>query len=402
MTEHITDGIARRILPPERGSRILYDQTVKGFGLRVTSKGAKSWIQNYRANGRERRLTIGRFPDFSATAARDRAKALKRRIADGADPMAERHAKRNAPTMNELWAQYELEHLPKKRPASQENDRWIMEKRIRPSLGKHKVESVTREELRSLHRRLSDDAPYMANRVLALLSKMFACGVDWGYRTENPVRGIARNPEAGRNRYLRSDELGRLSAALDQHADQQAANVVRLLLLTGARKGEVLSATWDQFDLLKGVWIKPGATTKQKTEHRVPLSAPACKLLVELQRHSNVGSFLFPGKLPGQPRKELKRFWREVCRSAEIEGCRIHDLRHTYASILVSAGESLPIVGALLGHTQPGTTARYAHLFDDPLREANDRVAKFVSASAEARAGQVIELKTANQRRGGM
>lgn len=397
MAKRLTDRLIRKLAAPGQGSRFAYDDVVRGFGIRITSTGCTSFVLRARvASGRERVITIGRFPDFSATAARERAKALKRRIADGEDPMAKRQAMRAAPTINELWDRYKQEHLPKKRPKSQENDHWIMDRRVGPRLGKVKVAAVTRDDIEALHRRLSGDAPIMANRVVAFLSMMFSCSIKWGYRTDNPARGVERNPESGRTRYLSSDELGRLIPALDAHPDQQAADIVRLLFLTGARKGEVLGATWDQFDLAKGVWTKPGATTKQKTEHRVPLSAPALKLLVGLQERAD-GPHLFPGRVPGKPRLGLKKFWSEVRQTAEIDGCRIHDLRHTFASILASYGLSLPIIGALLGHTQPATTARYAHLFDDPLRAATERVASFVTAAVDGREGEVIDLKTAKK-----
>ena len=150
--------------------------------------------------------------------------------------------------------------------------------------------------------------------------------------------------------------------------------------LTGARRGEVLAATWDQFDLDLGVWTKPGATTKQKTEHRIPLSAPARQLIAELPRDSE---YLFPGR-GSSHRVEIKYAWAAVCKKAGIKGARIHDLRHTYASLLASSGLSLPVIGALLGHTQAQTTLRYAHLLDDPLRKATETVGAIVSQKPTA------------------
>ena len=140
-----------------------------------------------------------------------------------------------------------------------------------------------------------------------------------------------------------------------------------MLLLTGARRGEVQGARWDHFDLESGVWTKPGSTTKQKTVHRAPLSAPARQLLSDIRSNSDTRSeYVFPSR--NSHRVEVKRNWAAICRAAEIEDLRIHDLRHSYASLLASGGASLPVIGALLGHSQPATTARYAHLMDDPLR----------------------------------
>jgi integrase len=213
---------------------------------------------------------------------------------------------------------------------------------------------------------------------------MFSLATRWEYRLDNPVKGLHRNPEPKRTRYLSGEELRRLTNVLADHPNRQSANVIRLLLLTGARRGEVLNATWDQFDLEGGIWIKPSAHTKQKKEHRVPLSAAAKQLLCEMKAEAGESSHVFPGRVPGEPLREIKSFWSGVCRRAGLEDFRIHDLRHTYASILASAGLSLPVIGALLGHTQPNTTARYSHLFDDPLREATERVSDAVNGLASS------------------
>jgi integrase len=219
---------------------------------------------------------------------------------------------------------------------------------------------------------------------------MFGLAIKWKWRTDNPAKGIERNPENKRHRYLTSAEVEGLMVALAGHPDQQAANIIRLLLLTGARRSEVQSARWDQFDLTSGVWTKPGATTKQKTQHRVPLSAPARQLLADLWAETEGSAeYVFPGRGGGH-RVEFKRDWAAICTGAGITGARIHDLRHSFASILASAGLSLPIIGALLGHTQPQTTARYAHLLDDPLRAATERVGAIVTGRPIA---EVVPLK---------
>src|SRR5205823_5777431 len=163
-----------------------------------------------------------------------------------------------------------------------------------------------------------------------------------------------------RNRYLAGDELRRLTDALATHPNQDAANAIRLLLLTGARRGEVLGASWDQFELKEGVWTKPSSHTKQKREHRVPLSAPTRQLLAEMrakaeQRSEETGRlpspYVFPARTGGGPMVEIKTAWTALCKAAGLDGVRLHDLRHTYASVLASAGLSLPVIGALLGHT---------------------------------------------------
>jgi integrase len=302
-------------------------------------------------------------------------------IDGGADPVGEHRSVRGAPTVNGLCDRFEAEYLPRKRASTQRTYRNQIKSAIRPKLGKLKVASVSFSDIDALHRGLSE-TPYRANRIIALVSKMFAMAIKWEMRTDNPVKGIERNGEDKRKRYLKGDELARLTVALAEHRDQQAANIVRLLLLTGARKGELLAATWDQFNLEAGVWTKPGATTKQKTEHEIPLSAPARQLLTGLHKARDRSGYLFPGRLGH--RREIKDSWTSICRAAGIEGLRIHDLRHSYASALAGAGFSLPIIGALLGHTQPSTTSRYAHLQDDPLRVATERAGAILSGQPSA------------------
>jgi integrase len=204
---------------------------------------------------------------------------------------------------------------------------------------------------------------------------------------DNPAKGIERNPEHKRERYLSGEELARLTAALAEHRDQQAANIIRVLLLTGARRVEVFNMRWADLELETGVWVKPSAHTKQKKAHRVPLSAPARQLLASIPQTSE---YVFPGRYSGR-RIEIHGSWREMCVAAKLEGVRVHDLRHSYASILASAGLSLPIIGALLGHTQAQTTQRYAHLFDDVLRAATERVGTVVSPVEGG--GEVVALK---------
>lgn len=381
MAEKLTDRLVRALPSPTSGNRITYDTEIKGFGLRVTVKGAQAFVLNYRVGGRERRYTIGAYPDWSVAAAREEAKRLKRLVDHGHDPMGERHAYRAIPTVADLAGRYLEEYAVRKVPRAQKDDRAMLEKLVLPMIGQIKVHEVRREDIDRLHREVSLTRPVRANRMAQLLSKMFNLGIRWEYRSDNPVKGIHRNAEHKRTRYLSSEELQRLTSVLASHSNQKSANVIRLLLLTGARRGEALNATWDQFDLTAGLWIKPSAHTKQKKEHRVPLSAAAIKLLSDLRGNRSTSPFVFPGRTSNEPLTDIKNFWANVCSKAQLADCRIHDLRHTYASILASSGMSLPIIGALLGHTQPNTTARYSHLFDDPLREATERVGSVVTAS---------------------
>jgi len=260
---------------------------------------------------------------------------------------------------------------------------------ILPRLGGRKVAEVSRRDIEPLLLSLKA-TPYRSNRVRALLSKMFSLAEAWEWRTDHPVKTIGKFQEQKRDRWLKDGELARLFSVLEAHPNERAANAIRLLLLTGARRGEVLSATWDQFELERGVWTKPAHTTKQKRAEHVPLSAQALALLITIKQSTESESpYVFPGKKPGKPLSDIKRFWKVACEQAGLENVRLHDLRHTFASHLVSSGMSLAIVGRLLGHTQPQTTHRYAHLADDPLRAATDRFG--------AKAARILEESASNQ-----
>jgi integrase len=409
MASKLTDRIVKGLRAPASGNRITYDgddkSCVKGFGVRVTAAGSRAFVLNYRTRvGRERRYTIGQFPDWNTNAAREEAKALKQRIDRGEDPMADIEAGRDAKTVADLCRRFLEEHSERKnRPGTTAFYRAMLDNWVLPKMKHLKVGEVTYSDVDGLHAAVTKNGgPYAANRVLAALSKMFSLAVKWKWRTDSPVKGVERNQEVKRNRYLSGDELTALLAALNACEDTQAANIIRLLLLTGARRGEALTATWDQFDLAAGVWIKPASNTKQKLEHRVPLSAPARLLLLEIladetikaaAKGTELARWVFPSRVNGGRRDAIQRRWIKICAAAGFKTpVRVHDLRHTYASILASAGQSLPIIGQLLGHTQPATTARYAHLFDDPLRAATERVGAIVDAGKKPSA-DVVEIR---------
>jgi integrase len=390
MATRLTDKIARAMAAPTSGNRIEYDTDVRGFGVRTTSSGARSFVLNYRIGGRERRHTIGSFPDWPVAAAREQAKALKRRIDMGEDPMAERDAAKTAPTVQGLADRYLAEHAPRKRERSAAEDASLLRQHILPRLGRVRVDAVRRADIEAMHREISRVTPTRANRVQSLAHKMFALAIGWDMRPDNPCKGIERNPENRRERYLTQAELERLLTILSAHPYQSSACAVRLLLLTGARRNEVLGATWGEFDLSGGTWTKPASNTKQAKTHRIPLSAAAIELLADMHAKAD-GPALFPGRRGAEQQRGLKTFWGTVTRQADIEGVRLHDLRHSYASYLASAGMSLPLIGALLGHTQAATTQRYAHLLDDALRAATERVGTIVTGAGKA--SEVVPMR---------
>ena len=404
----LTNALARTLPAPERDNRVTYDggeDSIRGFGLRVTSTGTKSFVLNYTVGGRERRYTIGSYPAWSVALAREEAKRLRQLIDRDIDPLGEREAERAAPTVNELCDRYIAEHAVKKRTG--DDDESMIRRLVRPVWGNRKVAEIGFADVDRLHRRATKDCgPYQANRLHSLLGKIFSLSVRWGMRADNPAKGVERNHEERRYRYLVGEELRRLTMALATHPSQTAANAVRLLLLTGARRGEVLSATWGQFDLSGdgGIWTKPSSHTKQKREHVIPLSAPARQLLVEMrveaerrarERGREPSRYVFPARVGDGPMTEIKKAWAALCEKADLRGVRIHDLRHSHASILASAGFSLPVIAALLGHTQASTTNRYSHLFIDVLRAATERASAVISGTPAVceQAGEAVPLQ---------
>ncbi len=387
-TPRLSDKLIATLDRPEGGRRyvIHYDRDLPGFGVRIMANGKASFVLNYRVDGRERRYTIGSTAEWSTGAARKRAAELRQDIRTGRDPLAEREGARAAPTVNNLLDRYLAEHVRlKNRPTSAGNTERLVNRLIRPALGRLKVAAVRFADIDGLHRKVTRDCgPYMANRVLAALSKTFSLAIRWQMRTDNPCRGVERNSEPPRRRYLSEDEIARLAGVLDDYEAMgqraQTVAIIKLLLLTGARCGETLSATWDQFDLERGIWTKPAAATKQKTEHRVPLSQAAVGLLSALPR---TGPHVFPGRAGHAHQQRLNRAWETIRTMAGIPDVRIHDLRHSFASQLVGAGLSLRIVGEMLGHTQAATTQRYAHLADHPLRDAAERAAELLDAASK-------------------
>ena len=326
MKMRLTDNLVKALKSPDdRDYLTTHDEEITGFGVRVTRAGTKSFVLNYRAGRRERRLTIGKLPDWSVKAAREQAKTLRRQVDLGDDPMASRHADRAATRVFELAERYQREHASKKRPSSQRNDALNIKNHIVPRIGQLAVKDVTFSDIDRLHQSMqsTQSTPYQANRVLALLSHMFsmAC-TKWEIRADNPCKGVAKFAEHGRETYLKEHQISALMMALDEHSNQNSANAVRLLLLTGARSGEILSARWEHFDLERGLWEKPSSHTKQKRRHIVPLSSTALDLCAARQRMAQASGFSPEITVPikkacgssGQP-CEARRGCQERCAS---------------------------------------------------------------------------------------
>lgn len=371
----LTDALVKSLSVPAGRSDVKeYDDRVSGFGVRVTSGGKRSFFLNYVAAGRERRYTFGHYPAWSVAAAREQAAKLRRRVDAGEDPQEERAELRASKTMLDLHVRYTSDVASAKATSTADDEKTIWQKFILPALGRKRLADVTFSDVEKLHRSVSAAAPVRANRMVALLRHAFNKAIQWDWATSNPAAGVKRNAEHPRERFLSREELEAFFAALDNRPETSSTLALRFILLTGCRRGEALSALWEQFDLVSGHWTKPSAHTKQRRTHRVPLSTEALATLKRARALTN-GDVVFPGS-KGEPLVEIKKMFKAVLAEAGIEGLRIHDLRHSYASVLASGGAPLNVIGRLLGHTQAATTMRYAHLFDEPLREASEFMSK--------------------------
>ena len=375
----LTNKFIDSLESPARGNVRYADSEVPGFAVRITSTGVIAFVLDYRIDGRNRRGTIGRYGQaLNATAARVLAGKYRQKVSQNIDPFETQ----DMPTLEALGKDYLTLHAKVKKAAtSARKDEQMIDDLILPKLGKlTRIDTITTKRLEKLHVSMKG-TPYQANRVIALLHKMFSLAVKWKHVPDNPCKGIDKFPETPRERYLNKDELKRLVAALDAFPDRNIANAIALMMLTGCRKTEALTATWMQFDVEEGIWTKPSHHTKQKRTHRVPLNTPAVKLLNSIKRTES--PYLFPGRIEGQPLQDIKKAWEALRQAAGVPDLRMHDLRHSYASLLASNNLSLPVIGALLGHTQAQTTHRYAHLLDEPLKEATNIAGNLIEGARE-------------------
>lgn len=366
----ITDKLIKEMSPPPLGQKIERDTIITGFGVRKTASGHTAFIFSYTAQGRERRMTIGQYPAWSVVAARQAASRLRMRVSAGEDPLEDQQIARVEYTLAQLWDRYETSVLSRRTESTQRDMRSVWRRLILPKLGRRKLSHIRPGDVEALFLAISASTPVQANRCIASIRHAFNKAIRWELVSFNPVLGIEKNPETPRHRYLDDEERNRFIAALDARRESLSALALHFLLFTGARKSEVLKARWDQIDFSAEAWIKPSAHTKQKRLHRVPLSKVAMDVLRRASELRDT-DHIFSG-VDGGPLTDIKKTFQAVCRDADITGLRIHDLRHSYASALVSRGTSLPIIGGLLGHTQVSTTARYSHLADDAMRQATN------------------------------
>lgn len=414
-------------LRPQDARRYLFDAELAGFGVVVQPRTTSAtFFCQYRAGtGRtapKRRITIGRYGPLTVDQARQIAKQHLAAVAQGADPAAERAESRVAATVATLGLDY-LDDVRTRRKATTAREYVrLWEKHISPTLGTKRVTDITPADITRLHRSLHK-TPYIANRVVALAGAFFSFAEGNGARPEhtNPTTKIEPYEEHGRERFLAPAEMAALGAALvlaetvglppaptrqrvrktgptakhtpkianaPRCANPYAIAAIRFLLLTGWREQEALTLRWADVDLARGRVTLPA--TKTGKSHRT-IGAPAALLLAELPRVKG-SSYVFPGDgpraKPGQkrapfgtfPLADISRPWTAVRLAAGLGDVRLHDLRHSFASTIASGGGSLLLIGKLLGHKDTKSTAKYAHLLDDPITATADAAAGHISA----------------------
>ena len=410
----------------------VWDDDLAGFGVRVRGSGAKSYILQYRAGaGRTaptRRFTLGSSSKLAPEQARKLAREISGDVAHGKDPAKGKAEDRTAPTVAQLCELFLAEHVKvKRKPGTLANYEQLLRTDVIPAIGTTRATKLRRSDLGRLHL-AKREAPYHANNMVRVVRSMFTFAASRGLVPEgfNPAKGIAPYRGEARERYLSAVELERIGVTLrlgeteglpwvidpdmpedrKKHIpksaatqrtviDPHAAAAIRLLLFTGCRLREILNLEWSQVDFERGLLFLADSKTGRKT---VILNVPALRVLKGLDqagRYVIAGEKTVAVELIEAPRRDLKRPWAAVIRHAGLEGLRLHDLRHNFASFGAGGGLGLPIIGRLLGHTQPATTARYAHLDTDPLRRASEKIAGTIAAALDGRVsgGNVVKLK---------
>ena len=351
---------------------VYWDGELTGFGLRVRRSGRKSYVVQTRIAGKLCWFTIGPHGPLNPDQARARALEILACAKRGIDPR-DADARREAePSMADLGRRFLEEYVPVHcKPSTREEYRRSVRLFVDPVIGELRVPEVQRKDIAALHHGLRDK-PYQANRTLGVLSKMFNLAEVWGWRPDgtNPCRHVKRYKEHKRERFLSPEETERLGQILREAEEEMPSAVAafRLLLLTGCRMSEIRDLRWDY---VKDDCIElPDAKTGGRV---VPLGPEARAVLSAIPRDED-NPWVIAGRLPGSHLTDLQRPWRRIRKQAGLEGVRIHDLRHSFASRALALGESLTMIGKLLGHTQVQTTARYAHLARDSIQTAAARI----------------------------
>lgn len=390
------------------------DDDVPGFLVRVGTHGSKSFYLMYRAGkGRgapKKRLHLGAFPKITVEQARALAKGKAAAVTLGEDPVAKVQEDKAAVSIADALDTFQDEHVSKLKPSTITFYEIVIEKHLKPSLGKIRAKNLSYTDIARFHTSMKA-APYMANRCIAVLSVFLNWCELHGYRGKhtNPCKEIKLNKEHKRQEFMGATELAILGETLERmektwHERKarktkrsseaeapdtitpHAAAAIRLLMFTGARRGEILSLEWANIDLERGI----ARLLDSKTGFKVlQLPAPAVAVLKSLPKMS---PYVFPADSASGHMVNIKKAWSNLLKQSKLTGWRIHDLRHAFASMMVNSGVSLPIVGKILGHTQASTTARYAHLEENPARKAAEAAAASIAQSMSKPIGKVIRF----------
>lgn len=357
---------------------VYWDRRLTGFGVRVYPTGGKVYIAHARGPEGPKRIKVGRHGVLNADDARKRAALIIARIKAGEEPVPEPVAD-TGPTVAEVAERFRKDHIAVRlKPSSARRIESVIRWHILPAFGKRTMVGIERKEVLALHQRMSD-TPNQANRVLRTLSLMYTLSRDWGLLPagHNPCTGIMKYPDRKRDRFLTDAEFERLGDVLLEAESRGGASAstiaaIRLLLLTGCRKSEILTLRWEHVDQGAAQLHLPDTKTGART---ITLPQAAVQVLADIPKIPG-NPWVIAGRKPNTHLKGLDVGWRTLRARAGLKDVRIHDLRHSYASRALALGESLPMIGKLLGHRQIETTARYAHLADDSVHASAERIAQ--------------------------
>ena len=349
----------------------IWDTELPLFGVQVTPAGAISYVISYRIGGESRRKVLGKYqPQLTPENARALAKVELGKVATGTDVAKVASDLRAEAKLSEVIERFLVDHVDAKlKPSTVSEYRRLAKNHIVPALGTKRVSQITRQDTGALHSKAGRAHKRTANLIMAVLSKFFSWYVAAGGTLPdgNPCKSIQKFKEAKRERFLDDAEFARVGKALEEAVQfsRHARAAIVLLIMTGARKQEVLTLKWDYIDLQRGLLFLPDSKTGAKS---VPLSRSAAAVLDNLPRIEG-NDYVFPGGVEGQPYRQLQKVWAAVRDKAGLDDVRLHDLRHSFGSVAMASGSSLPVLGKALGHSQASTTQRYAHLADNPVRQ---------------------------------
>ena len=376
-TVDLTARLARESKPGPKDT-FLFDKALAGFALRVHPSGRKVWIVQTRIEGKTRRIVIARHGEMDLAQARRRARDILASVRAGDNPADDIRKEKTAPTVAMLAEEYLRRCDPYWKPSGRETIRIYLRARILPAFGRMRVDRVGPEDVAAWFDAVSRDKPGAANRAFEILRSMMFRAEEYGFREPgtNPCLGIKKNPRRDVARFLDTDELARLGRVLDEHEARwpEAVAAIRLLALTGCRRGEVLNLRWR--DIGQNAITLPESKTGPRS---VPLGAAARAVIEALPGPRDPDACLFPANAGRSTPHNIANCWQTVCDEANLGKVRLHDLRHTTASHAVMSGENLPLVGKLLGHRRHETTAGYAHLADGHLVETAERVGTLIA-----------------------